>query len=703
MTQYDPSHFFNRELSWIEFNQRVLDQAADTSLPLLERVKFLAITASNLDEFFMVRVGGLELLARKDIRSIDPSGMTPDEQLTAIRERTHQMSDSQSALYRELESLLEKEGIHRVSPDQLSPHQVQSIEKFLTEELVSIVTPIAIQEEESFPPLVNLTSALCVRLAVEEDGETSERFAILPLSNVLPRYLTLPSDGGYDFILLEDILKDSVDRFFNGQTVLECVPFRITRNADFSITEIFISDIMEEMEDVLQSRKMSHCVRLELSEDASEKIEQFLTRALEIEPESVYRFCGPVELSSLMKLSQIKGYDSLKEESWKPQPSPMIDPRESIFESIAHRDILLAHPYEGFEPVVRFIQEAAEDPDVLAIKQTLYRTSSDSDIVTALINAAEHGKSVTAVVELKARFDEGRNIDRARAMEQAGIHVIYGVRGLKTHSKICVVIRREPQGIRRYMHFGTGNYNESTAKLYSDISLMTCEEDLGSDAVNFFNAVTGDSQPQRFHKLAAAPFNLREKILEMIEAEISQAKSGQRAFLKAKLNSLVDPEIIESLYRASQHGVAIDLSIRGICCLKPGVKKLSEKIRVSSVIDRYLEHARIMHFFHGGDQRVFISSADWMPRNLDRRVELLVPVEDKACRKYLIEILNTSLRDNVKSRRLFPDGQYVPVEFASGEVPIRSQDVLYRGAVAKAKDIEHERRTVLEPYHPPGT
>ena len=701
MANYDSSQFFNRELSWLEFNQRVLDQASNTSLPLLERLKFLAITGSNLDEFFMVRVGGLELMSNSEITKRDPAGMTADEQLTAIRDRTHRMSIEQTRLYLELEELLSQEKIHRVRPEQLNPLQLQAVDLFVTQELVSVAVPIALPEDEEFPQLINLTSAMCVHLAANEQEETEERYAIIPLSEVLPRFLTLPSEGSYEYILLEDIVEMSVHRLFTGESALECVPFRITRNADFSLAESFISDLMEEMEDLLQSRKTSHCVRMEIAESASDDVINYLSKSLEISEFSVYRCDRPIELSSLFKLSMVKGFDNLKEDVWEPQPSPMINSRESIFESIAQHDVLLSHPYESFDPVVRFIEEAAEDPDVLAIKQTLYRTSSNSAVVAALIRAAEHGKSVTAVVELKARFDEGRNIDRARSMEQAGIHVIYGVRGLKTHSKICIVIRREPQGIRRYVHFGTGNYNESTAKLYGDISLMTCDDDLGADAVNFINAVTGDSQPQRFHKLAAAPFNLREKVLEMIEAEISQAKNGQRAFLKAKLNSLVDPEIIENLYRASQSGVAIDLSIRGICCLKPGVKDLSEKIRVSSVIDRYLEHARILHFYHGGDQRLFISSADWMPRNLDRRVELLVPVEDPTCRAYLINILETSLQDNVKARRLFSDGKYISVEPGQGEELIRSQEVLYQMAVERARDEALAQRTVLEPYHSP--
>ncbi len=425
---------------------------------------------------------------------------------------------------------------------------------------------------------------------------------------------------------------------------------------------------------------------------------EFLRDAMQLEPRDIFLIPGPIDLSSMMSLTGMQGFAALRDTAWLPQASPHIDPAKRMFEIIAERDFMLCHPYESFEPVVRFIQEAADDPDVLAIKQVLYRTSRESPIVAALKLAAERGKYVTAIVELKARFDEARNIEWARELEQAGVHVIYGIRGLKTHAKICIIVRREPQGIQRYCHFGTGNYNESTARMYSDISYFTCNEELGADATSFMNAITAFSQPHAYRRIEAAPIGLRKRLLSLIESETQRKKQGQKAYIAAKLNSLVDPEMIAALYRASQAGVQIKLNIRGICCLRAGVPGLSENITVVSIIDRFLEHARILYFYHGGDESVFLSSADWMPRNLDRRIELLVPVEDLASRRRLLEILDTYFRDNQNAWLLKSDGTYERIQPTSTQAKVRAQRVLYQNAVETVQQVEQARRNTFQPH-----
>ena len=501
-------------------------------------------------------------------------------------------------------------------------------------------------------------------------------------------------------MLLEDVVGAFAQHFFPDETVVETTPFRITRNADLIVSEDVASDFMAEMEQLLQARKQSHCVRLEIDARASATMQAHITQCYSVSPADVYAIEGPLDLSDMMPLSGLKGFENLRDEPWDSFPSKEVDIGKSMFEQLAEKSILLLHPYESFDPVVRFIDEAADDPDVLSIKQTLYRTSSNSPVVAALMRAAGKGKYVTAIVELKARFDESRNIDWARQLEREGVNVIYGVRHLKTHAKICVIVRQEPQGIQRYVHFGTGNYNEQTARLYSDVSYMTSDFDLGADAVSFFNAITGGSSPQPFHKLEAAPLGLKSRLLEMIDIEIDQAHRGGKAFIRAKVNSLVDTEIIEGLYRASAAGVTVQLNIRGICCLKPGVPNLSENIEVISIIDRYLEHARIVHFHHGGDDRVLISSADWMPRNLDRRIELLVPVEDDPCKSRLIDILGIYFRDNVKAKRLTPEGEYVPVSKKSP--PFRAQEYLHLSIARQARQSNQKQATFFEPHRSPS-
>ncbi|MFO0904586.1 MAG: polyphosphate kinase 1 [Pirellulales bacterium] len=693
-----PSKFLNRELSWLEFNQRVLEEALDMGLPLLERLKFLAITASNLDEFFMVRVGGLQLLVESGKSTVDPAGMTAAEQLEAVSERAQRMVELQYACFSEqLAPALAEAGIRQWKPSELNERQRSSLEQTFESEIYPVLTPQAVTMDE-FPLLVGGTLHVCVRL----EGESASRFAVIPFGRSVPRFLTLHADRGYAFVLLEDAVRIFAERFFPGVKVLECVPFRIARNADIGVRDDMAADLLAGMQEVLTARKHGDCVRLEISADASEETLAFLQGALGVDRRDVYAVAGPIDLSAFMPLSDLKGFDSLRYEPWPPQASPAVDSKASMFEIIGRQDLLLCHPYESFEPVVRLIEEAAEDPDVLAIKQILYRTSRNSPIVSALAKAARRGKQVTVIVELKARFDEARNIEWAKNLEQNDVQVIYGVRGLKTHAKLCIIVRREPQGIQRYVHFGTGNYNEITARIYGDVSLLTCNEELGADASSFFNAITGYSQLHTFRKIAAAPLGLRDRLLELIHAETERRQQGQKAQIVAKLNSLVDPEIIQALYTASQAGVKVRLNIRGICCLRPGVPGLSENITVVSIVDRFLEHARILYFNHGGDERVFISSADWMPRNLDRRVELLAPVENSTAKKRLIEILDSYFLDTTKARQLQSSGEYVRIKATGKRRGFRAQEQLYRAAVQAVTQAEQSRRTVFEPHRAPS-
>ncbi|QDV66728.1 Polyphosphate kinase [Rosistilla carotiformis] len=688
--------FFNRELSWLEFNQRVLDHADDENNPALERLKFLAITSSNLDEFFMVRVGGLILQSRRPESFTDPSGLSTAEQLSAIRTRYRKMVDDQyRILLEDIEPTLLAHGIARVTMDDAG-EQHQKTARSVFQTLIQPVLSPQIVSSGEFPLVQVLSIQLCVRLKGLTE-ETPWDYAIIPLGRAVGRVVTLPTEGGYAYALLEDVVTHHIDEFFNGREVAECIAFRVTRNADIAIQEDSARDLMVGMEELLESRRTSGCVRLEIDERVSEEMLQFLSDKMDLCDQNITSMRGPLDLTYLFQLAGLKGFSALRDPHWAPQHSPEIDPAESMFDNIAQRDLLLLHPYEQFDPVVRLIQEAAEDPDVLAIKQVLYRTSRNSPIVAALMRAAERGKYVTAIVELKARFDEARNIEWAREMEASGVQVVYGVRGLKTHAKICIVVRRETQGIARYVHFGTGNYNEATAALYGDVSMMTCNEEFGADATNFFNSVIGASQPQQFHQLSMAPTSLRTRVLSLIENETRRRAQGQRAVIVAKMNALVDNTIIDALYRASQAGVKIKLNIRGICCLKPGVPGLSENIEVTSIIDRFLEHARIAYFHHGGDEAVFISSADWMPRNLDRRVELFVPVQDTACRQKLLQSLDTYFQDNVNAWQLGPDGVYTRKTPTKGK-RFRAQEVLYNTVVAEVKKAEHVRRTHFETH-----
>lgn len=714
-------NYINRELSWLEFNQRVLSQAQNPHVPLLERLKFLAITGSNLDEFFMVRVGGLQLQRQAGIGSTDPSGMTVLEQLEAISQRAGDMVRSQYLCFlEEIEPQLAAYGISRVQLDSASVRHRDAAARIFEEEIHSVVTPLDVSPFEPFPSLNNRELYVCLQLAEnpensldaglerELDAKSSVathgnqpqvRYKVIPLGRSLPRVIALPSDVGHAYVLSENLVAHFAERFFPNERILSKAVFRVIRNADVSVQEDNAADLLHGMKALLQQRQRSDYVRLEISDGAPAEMVDFLRRSMNVHPLRLVRIAEPIDLASLMPLSGLEGFDHLRETPWPPQRSPQVDSTQSMFHTIAEGDLILFHPYDSFEPVVRLIQEAAEDPDVLAIKQTLYRTSRKSAIVAALCQAAENGKYVTAIVELKARFDEARNIGWATEMEKAGVQVIYGVKRLKTHAKVCVIVRREPHGTVRYTHFSTGNYNEVTARLYTDVSLMTCDARLGADASSFFNAVTGFSQPQKFAAIEAAPLGLRKRLLTLIESEIDRKEQGEKAAITAKLNSLVDPELIQALYRASQAGIEVRLNIRGICCLRPGVPGLSENITVVSIVDRFLEHARLLHFYHGGDDLVLISSADWMPRNLDRRVELLIPIEKPSGKRQCLDALDAYFRDNQNSWLLQSDGKYVRRTPGEDE-PFRAQQYQYACAVEALKESERVRSTVFEPHQP---
>lgn len=693
--------FFNRELAWLEFNQRVLDEACDPNVPLVERVKFLAITASNLDEFFRVRVGELARMTADGIVSKDPSGRTPAQQLADVRERASLMIAESDECYETLERELAVEGWPKLSIASLNADQRDRIDYVFESEIESVLSPLAVDPRmgelasSAASRLPGEVVSLAVQLQSNElfGGET--RFALIPLARPVSRFF-FESEG---YLLLEDIVEAYVHRFFVGQTVAAVTAFRITRDADITLDDDEASDLVSEMEDVLDARKKGRVVRLEVATGSGHEIVAMLQDLYSVSEEELVYSEAPLGLSAWFGAVPRERLPEHRDPPWRPQEPAWLND-ESLFSIIARKDRLLIHPYESFEPVIRFLEEAADDPDVVAVKQTLYRTAKDSRIVNALIRAAQNGKHVTVLVELKARFDEARNIDRARELEEAGVFVTYGVRGLKTHAKLCLVARREPHGMTRYVHVGTGNYNESTAKLYGDASLFTCDPDIGHDAVAVFNAITGFSEPHSLRKLRWAPINLRDRLIELIDAESERARQGLPAWIQIKLNSLVDPEVIESLYTASQAGVRVEINVRGICCLRPGVAELSENIRVIRLVDRYLEHARVFVFANGGDPIVTISSADWMPRNLDRRIELLIPVESADAKRALMDLLDRCLKDNTKATEILADGSQRRIVAPSGRQPRRAQELLWHEKVREAETADDVARTSFVPHEP---
>lgn len=694
-----PPPFFNRELSWLEFNQRVLDEATDATLPLLERLKFLAISASNLDEFCMVRVGGLKLLVAEKIRRTDPAGMTPRKQLDAVTRRMRKMVDDQYKLWHTLAASLAGHGlIVQEGLDALSLEQRTWLAREFNENLFPLLSPVAVAEAKPFRPAGLLPH--CAALLDPVAPDAPPRLAFIPLGPQIPRFIRIPETSGRAlFVPVEQVVAWKINTIFEGQTVRECVAFRVTRNADIELREDLSSDLLVGMQELLDDRRETACIRLEIARTASRNLLAALSRHVGLDQADVYFSEGPVELRAVMALLRTDGFDALRDEAWVPAASPDVDIKEPIFPQIAEHDILLVHPYESFDPVVKFVEEAATDSQVLAIKQVLYRTAPQSAIVEALIRAAQVGKHVTVLIELKARFDEARNITQAQRLEMAGVHVVYGVRDLKTHAKICLVVRREPQGIVRYVHLATGNYNEKTATQYSDVGLFTCRPDFGSDASDVFNAITGYSQPRNLRRLDLAPFTLRAALLKLIANETERARNNEKAQITLKMNSLSDETLIRALYAAAQAGVKVRLNIRGVCCLKPGIPGLSTNITVVSIIDRFLEHARIFCFRDGGRNLLFISSADAMPRNLDRRIELMVPVLDARCRKKLLQTLHIYFSDNRKAHILSPDGTYRRLPPRNRETSVRSQYRLFEKYREMSRLKAQMQPTMLEPYH----
>lgn len=691
--------FLNRELSWIEFNQRVLHEAQRADVPLLERVKFLAITASNLDEFFQVRIGGLILLKRTGRKGTDPSGLTPTQQLDILRKRMSLfVEDQYRLLHGTLMPLLAKQGIEFLEPARLIESEKTALRAIFEHSILPVLTPLAYEPGEEAPILPALTPILAC--SITDPATAVQRHAFIPLPDSLGRHVALTNKPN-TFIQIEDLVALHASSLFPGENVTASGVFRLTRNGDISVDENNINDLADEMEDVLTARRFADTVRIEIPISCPRELLAIIRSATSAERRDTYTIPrGPVGLASLMELSQLADFDHLRNEEWSPQLSPDIAPGASLFESIAQKDLLLFHPYQSFDPVLKLLEQSATDPQVLAIKQVLYRTAKKSSIIDALIRAAQNGKQVTVLVELKARFDEARNLMRADELQNAGVNIVYGVKGLKTHAKICMVVRREEGQLRRYVHLGTGNYNETTARLYTDISYLTCRPEFGNDASLFFNALTGRSKLLRFRHLVPAPTQMKQRLLELIASEADRARLGEPAQIMAKVNSLQDPDVISALYKASQAGVQIQLNIRGVCCLKPGDRKFSKNIKVVSIIDRYLEHARIFSFHQGGEPAVFIASADWMSRNLERRIELMIPIDEPALKRRLVNILKSCMADNCNAHAILPDGSSRLIKPAKGQKTFRAQLHFYKEAKRLAKAMEHERSLTFEPHTP---
>lgn len=685
MTQNE--RFTNRELSWLAFNKRVLSEAKDNHLPLMERLKFLSITASNLDEFFMVRVASLKDQVNAGYTKKDIAGMTSKEQIDAILKETHKFTTAQYNTYnRSFLPSLKKNGLKIVTEfEKLTEEQADYVDNYFQKEVFPVLTPMAVDSSRPFP-LIRNRSLNIGALLMDKKKKGTIDFATVQVPSVLPRVVTIPTDGDNctTVILLEQIIEKNIQKLFLNYRVLCQAPFRVMRNADLSIDEDEAADLLIEIEKQLKKRQWGEAIRLEVEDNIDKRLLKTLRKEFDLSEDAIFKINGPLDLTFLMKVYDIEGFDHLKEPKYIPQQPKMLDASRDLFEQIREHDILLHHPYETFDPVVNFVKKAASDPNVLAIKQTLYRVSSHSPIIASLAQAAENGKQVSVLVELKARFDEENNIVWAKKLEKAGCHVIYGLVGLKTHSKITLVVRKEEYEIRRYVHLGTGNYNDSTAKLYTDMGMFTSKTRYGEDATAVFNMLSGYSEPLVWNKLSLAPLWLRGKFLSLIEREKEHAKNGRPARIIAKMNSLCDPGIIEALYDASEAGVEIDLIVRGICCLRAGIKGLSEHIRVRSIVGTFLEHSRIFYFENNGNAEYYMGSADWMPRNLDKRVEILFPVEDPILQEEIYHILHIQLSDTKKAHLLMLDGQYVKVD-QRGKTPLNSQLYFCEEAMANAK------------------
>jgi len=682
------SYFLNRETSWLQFNLRVLEEAEDQRHPLLERVKFLTIFATNLDEFFMIRVSGLRRQVAAGAGGATPDGMTPSEQILAINQELNvQFARYHRCWKQDLLPRLREAGIRVLHYADLTAGEREAVQHYFRRDIFPVLTPLAFDPTHPFPHISSLSFNLAV---VVKDPERGECFARVKVPDVFPRLLSIPTDekaaleqmglGGVakvqQFVWLEEVIANNLDDLFPGLEVVASYPFRVTRDADVAIELDEASDLIEAMEEQLDQRDFTSAVRLELDATTPEHIREILTRNLQLPPYLVYAGDSPIGLAGIRELYALERPD-MKDPPFLPSVPSCISKSNSFFTTIREQDVLLYHPYDSFMPVVEFLREAASDPDVLAIKQTLYRVNPKSPIVDALLEARVNGKQVAVLVELKARFDEENNIEWARKLEDEGVHVVYGVRGLKTHAKVCLIVRREPDGIRRYVHLGTGNYNVVTSRIYTDLSYFTCDPAISQDVSDLFNSLTGYARKHTYSKLLVAPTMLRQQVIEQIERETDHHRLQGDGYIAFKMNALVDTRCIQALYRASQAGVRIDLQVRGICCLRPGLSGISETITVTSVVGRFLEHARIYYFRHGGEHEVLIGSADLMPRNLDLRVEILVPVQDAHWRKIVInDILGVGLRDNVQARRLLADGTYERVQATTGEAAVNSQQWL---------------------------
>jgi polyphosphate kinase len=701
-----PEYYYNRELSWVAFNKRVLGEAKDKNIPLFERLKFLSITASNLDEFFMVRVASLKDMVNAGYTKPDIAGMTPLKQLEELNKATHKLVENQYDTYNNmLLPLLAQNGLRVIEHhEELTRTECEFVDRYFQDNVYPVLTPMAVDSSRPFPLIRNKSLNLGALVSRKDtkarkhlfnkksvQGKDIE-FATVQVPSVIPRIVQLPEepDGIRRVILLEQVIERNMDKLFLNYNI-ECVfPFRIMRNADFSIEEEEAEDLLKEIEKQLKKRQWGQAIRLEVEQGIENRLLEIIKKELMIDEKDIYSIPGPLDLTFLMKMYGLQGFDHLKVKPYTPQPIPEFEHGDNIFDKIAEKDILLHHPYQTFEPVVEFIKQAARDPQVLAIKQTLYRVSGNSPIIAALATAAENGKQVSVLVELKARFDEENNIIWAKKLEQAGCHVIYGLVGLKTHCKITLVVRREEEGIRRYVHLGTGNYNDSTAKLYTDLGILTCNEAIGEDATAVFNMLSGYSEPLGWNYLALAPLWLKDRFLYLINREKENAKNKRPARIIAKMNSLCDPDIIKALYEAAAEGVKIQLIVRGICCLRAGVEGTNNNIEVRSIVGNFLEHARIFYFENDGNTELYMASSDWMPRNLERRVEIMFPVLHPELKEKVYHVLEVQLADNQKAQFLQPDGSYEKLD-AKGLEPRNAQDEFCKEYVKLAKSLEKEK------------
>jgi polyphosphate kinase len=681
-----PELFINRELSWLEFNDRVLQEGRSKDVPLMERLRFMAIVGTNLDEFFMVRVAGLMEQRSARVRPLDLAGMTPVQQLDRIAARVRRMVAEHSAAVRECLEALAGQGLRILAPHEWTPAQREFLSSYFASHVLPSLTPLAVEKLVPAPLLHNLELHVALMLASDAETKREETIVVVPVPRLFPRFITIPTETGLELARIEDILAANAGLLAPRGAVVNAGVFRITLDASVEIQDDEAGDLLDAVEEAVRLRRHRAAVRLEVSSQTAPRIKTWLKEWLALTPDDVYEVDGLLDTSSLAEIANRPGFDTLRNPDWPPQPPRDLAADEDLWQALQDRDVLLVHPYDSFDPVINLLSQAADDPSVLAIKQTLYRTSGDSQIVRALQRAAENGKQVTALVELKARFDEQRNVYWARRLEDAGCHVIYGIAGYKTHAKALLIIRREATGIRRYVHLSTGNYNERTARLYSDIGLLTTDRDITADVAAFFNLLTGFSEVTALSRLAIAPTGLRSHFEELIEREIRTSTREQPGLIMAKVNSLQDQAVCQALLRAGQAGVRVLLNVRGICCLRPGLKGVSETIEVRSVIDRFLEHARVFYFRNGGHDEVYMGSADWMERNLDKRLEILFPVLDANLRRRLVATLELYMADNSKASRLLPDGTYERVK-TSGKT-IRAQESLYRDSVEAAKAAE---------------